>query len=70
MGKQLVAARDLPAGHVIGDGDLVSKSPADEGLPPYALDEILGQALARPLAADEAILATDVARAPMAAATR
>ena len=60
MGKKLVAARDLPEGHVIAEGDLVAKSPADEGLPPYALDDLLGQALVRPLAEDDAIRAEDV----------
>ena len=49
MGKKLVAARDLPAGHVLGPGDLVAKSPADGGLPPYELDGLLGRRLARPL---------------------
>ena len=38
MGKKLVAARELPAGHVLAPGDLVAKSPADGGLPPYELD--------------------------------
>ena len=31
MGKKLVAARALPAGHVLAEGDLVAKSPADGG---------------------------------------
>ena len=61
MGKKLVAARPLAAGRVLADGDLVAKSPADGGLPPYALDELLGRALLRPLAEDEAILVEDVA---------
>ena len=60
MGKKLVAARALPAGHVLSEGDLVAKSPADEGLPPYLLDDLLGQALVRPLAEEEAILAADI----------
>ena len=60
MGKKLVAARPLEAGHVLGEGDLVAKSPADGGLPPYALDELLGRPLARSLVEDEAILAGDV----------
>lgn len=60
MGKKLVATRSLPAGHVLADGDLVAKSPADGGLPPYALAELLGGTLLRPLAEDEAILAEDV----------
>ncbi len=38
MGKKLVAARDLAAGHVLAPGDVVAKSPADGGLPPYELD--------------------------------
>ena len=67
MGKQLVAARPLPAGHVIGDGDLVAKSPADEGLPPYRLDELIGLSLLRALAEDEAVLAADVAPVPVSA---
>ena len=50
MGKKLVAAHDLPAGHVLAEGDLVAKSPADGGLPPYMLDDLLGRALARTLA--------------------
>ena len=60
MGKQLVAARALSAGHVLADGDVVAKSPADGGLPPYALDELLGRPLLRPLAEDEVIAARDV----------
>ena len=61
MGKQLVAARSLPAGHVLAEGDLVAKSPADGGLPPYALNQLLGRPLVRSLAADEAISTGDVA---------
>jgi N-acetylneuraminate synthase/sialic acid synthase len=60
MGKKLVAARDLPAGHVLAPGDLVAKSPADEGMLPYELDALLGRPLARALAGDEAVLAEDV----------
>jgi N-acetylneuraminate synthase/sialic acid synthase len=61
MGKQLVAARPLPAGHVLTEGDLVAKSPAGGGLPPYRLDEMLGHTLRRSLAEDDAVLAEDVA---------
>ena len=60
MGKQLVAARPLPAGHVLAEGDLVAKSPAEGGLPPYRLDELLGRVLLRALAEDEAVLAQDM----------
>jgi sialic acid synthase len=60
MGKKLVAARALPAGHVLADGDLVAKSPADEGVAPSARDDLLGLPLARALAEDEAIKPGDV----------
>ena len=60
MGKKLVAARVLEAGHVLAEGDLVGKSPADGGLPPHALDDLLGRTLVRALAEDEAIVAADV----------
>jgi sialic acid synthase len=60
MGKKLVAARPLLAGHVLIAGDLVAKSPADEGLPPSQLDELVGLKLVRSLAEEEAILPTDV----------
>jgi N-acetylneuraminate synthase/sialic acid synthase len=70
MGKKLVAARELPAGHVLVPGDLVAKSPADGGLPPYELDGLLGRVLARSLAAEEAILADDVVPAAPPVAAR
>jgi N-acetylneuraminate synthase/sialic acid synthase len=60
MGKKLVAARPLEAGHVLEPGDVVAKSPADGGLPPYELDRLLGGRLVRPLAADEDVLPADV----------
>ena len=71
MGKKLVAARGLPAGHVLAPGDLVAKSPFDEGVPPSALEELIGLPLVRGLAEEEAILAADVASgASRAAASR
>ncbi len=60
MGKKLVAARELEAGHVLSDGDLVAKSPADGGLPPYELEALLGRRLARPLAFESAITVADL----------
>ena len=60
MGKKLVAARDLYAGHVLGPGDLEAKSPADGGLPPYLLDGLLGGTLLRPLAVEQEIALEDV----------
>lgn len=60
MGKKLVAARDLPAGHVLGRGDIVAKSPADGGLPPYELDDLLGRRLGHALVSDQDITFEDV----------
>jgi N-acetylneuraminate synthase/sialic acid synthase len=60
MGKKLVAARDLPAGHLLAEGDLAAKSPADGGLPPYELDRLLGRRLRRPLAFEQDVALDDV----------
>jgi sialic acid synthase len=65
MGKKLVAARDLPAGHVLEPGDLVARSPADSGLAPYELDSLLGRRLRRALGPDDAILLEDVEPVPV-----
>lgn len=54
MGKKLVAARALPAGHVLGRDDIRLKSPGD-GLPPYELDNVLGSALLQPVNEDDEI---------------
>ena len=51
MGKKLVAARELPAGHVLTKADVEARSPGD-GLPPYELDRIVGRALRRPVTAE------------------
>jgi sialic acid synthase len=69
MGKKLVAARDLEAGQVLGEGDLVARSPADGGLPPYELENLLGRRLARPLGFETAITLADLqpAEAPVTA---
>ena len=69
MGKKLVAARALPAGHVLRPGDVVARSPADGGLPPFELDRLLGRTLARALADEEdvALDALEPAEEPVAA---
>jgi N-acetylneuraminate synthase/sialic acid synthase len=54
MGKKLVAARDLAAGHVLSAADVAIKSPGD-GLPPYYLDQVLGMVLTRDVRADDPI---------------
>ncbi len=56
MGKKLVAARDLPTGHVVKRDDLVARSPADEGLSPADLALVVGRPLVTPLATDQAVL--------------
>ena len=55
MGKKLVAARALGAGHVLAADDIAIKSPADSGLPPYELDNLVGRRLARALEVDEIV---------------
>jgi sialic acid synthase len=69
MGKKLVAARELPAGHVLEAGDIAAKSPADGGLRPYELDRLVGRRLVRPLAYEQDITLEDVETAdePLAA---
>lgn len=52
--RSLVAARDLPAGHVLTRADLAAKRPA-VGLSPADIDAALGKALKRPLRRDEAL---------------
>jgi len=54
MGKQLVAARDLPAGHAIRREDIAIKSPGG-GLPPYEIDKLIGRTARQALKADQAI---------------
>jgi sialic acid synthase len=54
MSKKLVAARDLPAGHVLRREDVALKSPGD-GLPPYELDRVVGRTLRHPLAGEMAL---------------
>jgi sialic acid synthase len=54
MSKKLVAARDLPTGHVLRPEDIALKSPGD-GLPPHMLDVVVGRTLLRPLKADDTI---------------
>ena len=67
MGKKLVAARDLPAGHVLTIADVAIKSPGD-GLPPYCLDQIVGQALSRDVRADQSLTLELVGRPAAATA--
>ena len=60
MGKKVVAAHDLEAGHVLTAGDVEIKSPADGGLRPYELDRLLGRVLRRPLRLEDTITLDDL----------
>lgn len=57
--QSVVATRDLPAGHVLERGDLTIKRPGT-GLEPWRLDEVVGRALARSIAADRPLSSDDV----------
>ena len=53
--KHWVAARALPAGHAIGEGDLVMKRVSGIAAEPVELDKLLGRKLLRPFAAEEPV---------------
>ena len=55
MGKKLVAARDLPAGHALHRDDVAIKSPGG-ALEPYELEKVLGRTLRSSLRADDNIV--------------
>ena len=61
MGKKIVAARDLPEGHVLEAGDIAYKSPGD-GLPPYRDEELFGARLTRAVSEDESLTLDHVTR--------
>lgn len=63
MGKKLVAARELPQGHMLTRDDVAIKSPND-GLPPYELDRLLGQVTRRALRREQALSFDDFDAAP------
>jgi N-acetylneuraminate synthase/sialic acid synthase len=54
MGKKIVAARDLPAGHALRREDLALKSPGD-GLAPYELEKVIGRVTLQSLSEDDDI---------------
>jgi N-acetylneuraminate synthase len=61
--RSLVARTDLPAGHVLTDGDLVAKKPAG-GLAPGERTAIVGGRLLRSVRADDRIGLDDVEAGP------
>ena len=54
MGKKIVAARDLPAGHTLRREDLAIKSPGD-GLQPYEIDKVIGRVTRQAINEDDDI---------------
>ena len=52
MGKSLVVARNLPAGHLVTADDIVMKSPGG-GIPPYELENVIGRLTLKPLYEDD-----------------
>jgi N-acetylneuraminate synthase/sialic acid synthase len=52
MAKKLVAARALPAGHVLSREDIAIKSPGD-GLPPCELENLIGKLTVKDFQKDE-----------------
>ena len=64
MGKKIVAATTLAAGHVLRREDVALKSPADGGLPPYDLDAVIGRTLRHPIAEDAAFTLDDLEELP------
>ena len=61
MGKKVVAARALPAGHVITERDVAFKSPGD-GIPPCDIANVIGRTILQPLAEDDAITLQDLSQ--------
>ena len=53
--KALYPVRELPAGHVLAEDDLVALRPLLDGLPAMARDRVVGRALARPVSASEPV---------------
>ena len=69
MGKSLVAAHDLPAGHVLTRTDIVLKSPGG-GIPPYELEQVIGLATTKALHADDFLSVDALAGAEKAGLAR
>ncbi len=54
MGKKLVCARNLPAGHMIRREDIAIKSPGD-GVQPYEIDKVIGRVIRAAMQEDDGI---------------
>lgn len=61
--QSVVSRRALPAGHRLLREDITFKRPGT-GVPPFALEEVLGTTLMRPVPADVPIVWADIGREP------
>jgi N-acetylneuraminate synthase/sialic acid synthase len=68
MGKSLVVARDLAAGHALTAEDIVMKSPGG-GIPPHDLQKVLGRVTLKALHVDD-VLAFEMLSKPSAELAR
>ena len=59
FGKSVVAARDLPAGHQLGEDDLALKKPGT-GIPAARLRSVIGRRLARAVTTDTLLAEADL----------
>jgi len=57
--KSLVAARDLPEGHVIAEGDIVAKRPGS-GIRPSNIQDLIGKRLKHSISSDSLIYPQDI----------
>ncbi len=64
--RALYATRDLPAGAVVADGDVIALRP-EQGLPASRWRELIGRRTARPIAAFDAFRIEDLDDRPVAA---
>lgn len=64
IGRSIVAARDLPAGHHLGPADIRFKRPGT-GLRPYEADRVVGGWLRRAVVRDEILRPQDVSCEPV-----
>jgi sialic acid synthase SpsE/sugar phosphate isomerase/epimerase len=59
LAKSLVASRDIPAGTVLADADIVVRSPG-QGLSPVHLPTLIGRRLGRPMKTDDYFFTSDL----------
>jgi sialic acid synthase SpsE/sugar phosphate isomerase/epimerase len=60
LAKSLVAARDIPSGTVVAEGDVAVKSPG-QGLSPLKMPALIGRRLNRAMARDDYFFQSDLA---------